>query len=286
MSNDYNVVSHSFKDKFNFGSYCESGKYSDDLFEPVVIDDAISVSLADINNLNIIINDDQCGNLFIESICQQFDRDGVRYVFTRDESELDVTDAVVLTLDQQYISGPKISIMGSYDNERQDNSDALTLAMDTAFRANGVGSDGVFCGKKGYSTFGEHKGIRTRVPTPTEEAIATDSNTSFVTISFGTDILHPKDVAHVIEEGLARYLAYISKNDHSDLIYRTEPDDDLDILASKFGTTPFDISTLNNIGSTVSCDETIINPIAYHSPIFDINIPVNISDATINKQLR
>lgn len=300
MSNDYNWGNTSnlagldesitgndlTSEKFNFGSYCEIGKYSDDLFEPVIIDDTIRVSLADINNLNIIINDGECSNSFIESICQQLDRDGVRYTFTRDEEGLDVTDAVVLTLDQQYVSGPRISILGSYDNSRHDSSDALALAMDTAFRSNGVGSDGVFCGKRGYRTSGGHEEIRTRVPTPTEEAIAADSNTSFVTVSFGTDSLHPEDVARIIEDGFARYVAYVSKNDHSDLIYRTEPSDDLDSLASKFGTSSFDVSTLNNVDGAIPCDEAIINPVAYRTPIFDANVPANISNVTINRELR
>lgn len=273
-----------FNDNNKFVFNNSFGIYSKDLFEPL-INDTIRVSLADINHLNIIINDNECSNSFIEAICQQLDRDGIRYMFTRDSDALDVIDSVVLTLDQQYVSGPRIAIMGAYDNNRPDNSDALALAMDTAFRASGVGSDGVFCGKRGYRTSDVYGEVRTRVYTPTEAAIGIDSNTSFTTISFGTEVLSSEDTANIIEAGLARYVAYVSEKRDSDLIYRTEPGDTLDSLASKFGTSSFDVSSLNSV-DTIVPDETIINPIAYNTPIFDKNIPVFISEINVNRNLK
>lgn len=287
MSNDYNPESmdvEDFNDNNKFVFNNSFGIYSKDLFEPL-INDTIRVSLADINHLNIIINDNECSNSFIEAICQQLDRDGIRYMFTRDSDALDVIDSVVLTLDQQYVSGPRIAIMGAYDNNRPDNSDALALAMDTAFRASGVGSDGVFCGKRGYRTSDVYGEVRTRVYTPTEAAIGIDSNTSFTTISFGTEVLSSEDTANIIEAGLARYVAYVSEKRDSDLIYRTEPGDTLDSLASKFGTSSFDVSSLNSV-DTIVPDETIINPIAYNTPIFDKNIPVFISEINVNRNLK
>lgn len=288
MDNNHNPEIMNIEDlnsnnKFIFGN--SFGHYSEDLFEPVIIDDTIHVSLADINHLNIIINDDECSNSFIEAICQQLDQDGIRYTFTSGSDMLDVNDSVVLTLDQQYVSGPRVAIMGAYDNNRLDNSDALALAMDTAFRSSGVGSDGVFCGKRGYHTSDIYGEVRTRVYTPTEEAIGIDSNTSFTTISFGTGILSPEDTAHIIEDGLARYVAYVSEKDDADLIYRAEPNDTLDSLASRFGTSSFDISSFNSV-DTVVPDEAIINPVAYKTPIFDKNIPVTISEVNINRNLK
>lgn len=288
MSNDHNpeiinIADFNNDSRFIFNN--SFGQYSEDLFEPVIIDGTIHVSLADINHLNIIINDNECSNSFIEAICQQLDRDGIRYTFANGRDMLDVTDSVVLTLDQQYVSGPRVAIMGAYDNNRPDNSDALALAMDTAFRASGVGSDGVFCGKRGYRSSDVYGEVRTRVYTPTEEAIGIDSNTSFATISFGTGVLSPEDTAHIIEEGLARYVAYVSEKNDSDLIYRTEMGDTLDSLASRFGTSSFDISSLNSV-DTIVPDETIINPVAYKTTVFDKNIPVTISEVNINKNLK
>ncbi len=288
MSNDHNpeiinIADFNNDSRFIFNN--SFGQYSEDLFEPVIIDGTIHVSLADINHLNIIINDNECSNSFIEAICQQLDRDGIRYTFANGRDMLDVTDSVVLTLDQQYVSGPRVAIMGAYDNNRPDNSDALALAMDTAFRASGVGSDGVFCGKRGYRSSDVYGEVRTRVYTPTEEAIGIDSNTSFATISFGTGVLSPEDTAHIIEEGLARYVAYVSEKNDSDLIYRTEMGDTLDSLASRFGTSSFDISSLNSV-DTIVPDETIINPVAYKTAVFDKNIPVTISEVNINKNLK
>lgn len=270
--------------KFYFGDYSILGKFSEDLYDPVIITDSIEVSLADINNLNIVINDNECSNSFIESICQQLDMDGIRYSFSRQEDGLDVENAVVITLDQQYVSGPRVCVIGAYENNRGDNSDGLALAMDTAFRAGGVDSDGIFCGKRGYRQ--DNLGISTRVPTPTEEAILVESNTSFVTIAFGTNTPSAEEIAGIIEDGLGRYVAYISRKEHGDLIYRAEANDTIDSLAEKFGTAAFDVSNLNNIDNIIPSDEAIINPLEYNSPVFDKSIPVSIKEIVANKTFK
>lgn len=270
--------------KFNFRNYMELGKYSDDLFEPVAVSDSINVSLADINNLNIIINDNECSNLFIESICQQFDMDGIEYTFTNQIDALDVQDAVVITFDQQYVAGPRVAIIGAYQNNRNDNSDALALAVDTAFKANGIDSDGIFCGRRGYRQ--DNQGISTRIPTPTEEAISDDTNTSFVTIAFGTNTPSAEEISTVIEEGLGRYVAYISSKKTGDLIYRAQSYDTLGSVANRFGTTEFEVGNFNNLDNLIPSDEAIINPIEYNSLAFNTYIPVHIKEIDSNKSLR
>lgn len=270
--------------RFNFGNYMELGKYSDDLFEPVTVSDSISVSLADINDLNIIINDNECSNLFIESICQQLDMDGIEYTFTNQSDGLDIQDAVVITLDQQYVAGPRVAIIGAYQNNRNDNSDALALALDTAFKANGIDSDGIFCGRRGYRQ--DNQGISTRIPTPTEEAIPDDTNTSFVTIAFGTNTPSAEEIATVIEEGLGRYVAYISGKKTGDLIYRAQSYDTLGSVANRFGTAEFEVSNFNNLDKLIPSDEAIINPVEYNSSSFNAYIPVHIEEIDSNKSLR
>ncbi|MDD5888977.1 MAG: LysM domain-containing protein [bacterium] len=271
--------------KFYFGDYVETGKFSSDLYEPVAIDSSINVSLADINNLNIVINDDECSNFLIEMICQKLDADGIKYSFTSQSENLDVADAVVITFDQQYIAGPKVSIIGAYSNDRSDNSDVLALAMDTAFRANGVDCAGIVCGRRGYRQ--DEEGISTRIPTPTEDAIPYDTNTSFVTISFGTNALSGDDIANIIEEGFGRYVAYINTDDKKgDLIYRAQKNDTLESLAEKFGTTAFDVSKLNNLDNIIPDDEAIINPVKYNSVAFSASVPLKINEIENKRSLK
>ncbi len=279
---EQNELSSLFDDeKFHFEDAAILGKFSDDLFEPITIGDTIDVSLADINNLNIVINDNECSNSFIESICQQLDFDGIKYSFSRQEDGFDIDSGVVITLDQQYVSGPRVCIIGPHNNNRHDNSDALALAMDTAFRAKGLDSDGVFCGKRGYRQGSQ--GISTRVPTPTEEAIPIDTNTSFVTISFGTSIPNAEDIASIIEDGLGRYIAYVSMKTQGDLVRRAESGDTIDSLAESFGTTSFDVSNLNNISNIIPSDEAIINPVEYNSPVFDKSLRVRVREINVGK---
>lgn len=244
----------------------------------IVREDSITVSLTHINSLNIFINDSECSGAFIESIYQSLDRDGIRYSFSRKEENLNIDDAVIITLDQQYVSGPKVSIIGPYNNNRSDNSDALALAMHTAFNSRNIDNDGIFCGKRGYRQ--ENSGISTRIPTPTEEAVLSSTNTSFVTIAFGTNTPDAEEIACAIKEGLGRYIAYISTNTHIDLLYRTEPSDTLDGLAQKFETTSFDVSNTNNLGETIPSDQAIINPEALRTRVFDNETPVIISEKT------
>ena len=284
---EVNSLSNNFSndEKFYFENFADSGKYSESLFEPIIIDDSINVSLADINNLNIIINDDECSDSYIEAICQQLDVLGIVYAFSKQEDNINSENSTIITLDQQYVAGPKVSIIGSYENNRGDNSDALALAMETSFRANGIASSGVFCGRRGYRQSSTDT-ITTRIPTPTEDTIPTDFDTSFVTISFGTDIPSAESVANVIVGGLGRYLAYINSRGHADLLYRAGANDSIENLAEHFGSSSFEVSNLNGISDAIPCDESIINPIEYDSPIFDKNIPVKVREFENNMSLK
>lgn len=242
-------------------------------------DNSITVKLTDINSLNIVINDNDCGDNFIEAIRKKLDEDGIKYTFTMKAKDLSKDNSVVITLDQQYVSGPNVSIIGQHNNNKKNNSDALALALDTAFRANGAYSDGVFCGKRGFRK-NENNHVMTRIPTSTEDAVSNNKNISFVTIAFGTDSPAPEKIAHIIEEGLARYFSYISQYPFIDLIHRAEVSDSIDSLASKFACTPFELTNLNNIDITIPNDESIINPIGYNSKAFDKNVDVCFSENT------
>jgi hypothetical protein len=59
-------------------------------------------------------------------------------------------NSIVITLDQQYISGPGMVIVAPYQNGRDDNSDALALSMQAGFNELGFFADEIQCGKTGY----------------------------------------------------------------------------------------------------------------------------------------
>lgn len=236
-------------------------------------DNSITVKLTDINSLNLVINDNDCSDSFIDAICKKLDADGIVYKFTTKSQNLDVDNSVVITLDQQYVSGPKVSIIGQHNNNIKNNSDALALALDTAFRSKGSYSDGVFCGKRGFRK-NDNNCVMTRIPTSTEDAVTNNKNVSFVTIAFGTDTPSPVEIANIIKEGLARYISYIDEYPFFDLIHRAEASDSIDSLANKFSCTPFELTNLNNIDITIPNDESIINPIGYNSRAFDKNINI------------
>lgn len=189
-------------------------------FSDVVLEDPISVSLDEVNSMNIIINDNDCSDIFMENIYNKLQEDGIIFSTTKNSENINVDDAVVITLDQQYISGPGMVILAPYDNDRLGNSDALALAANTAFYENGFFTDGIESGKRGFKE--DVTGVvMERVPSNTEEKIDNTKNTSFVTICFGTDNVNTDLVASSIENMLIRYHSYINNDDiKEDLIYR------------------------------------------------------------------
>lgn len=251
-------------------------------FEEVVSEEPIDVSLEDINSLNIIINDNDCSDTFMESIYNRLEKDGIKFIATKNSNNVDVDNSVVVTLDQQYISGPSMIVLAPYNNERNGNSDALALAANTAFYEKGFFTDGIECGKRGFREK-EDGTILERIPTDTEEKISQDKNTSFVTICFGTENVNSDLVVDSIENMLARYYSYINKNEKDDLIYRSDVNDNLDNLSIKYNTSVNYLKMINNINTDfLPVDTTIKHPNTENIREFDITIPISINDKTNN----
>lgn len=250
------------------------------------VQEKIEVSLDDINKLNITINDNDCSNYFMRAVCDKLEQFGIKYAYSSHEDNISNDSHVVITLDQQYVSGPKLCVIAPYDNISFANSDALAVSLDVAFRSAGISTNGVVCGKRGFRI--ENKGTSSmRVPTPTEDAVRKmlDSETSFVTIAFGTGLPSDDVVARVIKDGLARYVSYISNKNNSDLIYRVEVKDDLETLSRRFGCTSSEISKLNNLGDNVLIDDAIINPTGYGATAFNESIDVCVLGETIKREI-
>ena len=215
----------------------------DEIAIPYEQEDPINVSLEEVNSLNIIINDNDCREDFINSVCEELDRDGIKYTFTKNGENIDVDNAVVITLDQQYMAGPATVVFAPLQNGRTGNSDALALAAQRAFYEKGFLVDGVACGQMGFRE-NDNGTISERIPTETESAIGTDKNTSFVTISFGTQNTHAGLTASSIEGMLTRYYSFITSGYHSsDLIYCVEDTEDYGDIAEKLGVTDSSVSS-------------------------------------------
>ena len=99
--------------------------------------DAVSVSVSEVNDLNIIINGGNCSDSFVSGIAEELAEDGINVSWAQDLEGMNTDNSIVITLDQQYISGPGMMIIAPCDNDRLGNSDALVLAMDAAFDEKG-----------------------------------------------------------------------------------------------------------------------------------------------------
>lgn len=258
--------------------------FEDDTIIPYNQENSINVSLEEINSMNIIINDSNCREDFINKVCEKLDRDGIKYSYTKNGDDIDKDNTIVITLDQQYMAGPAAVIFAPLENDRNGNSDALALAAERAFYENGFLVDGIACGQMGFRE-NDNGTISERIPTQTEETISQDTNASFITISFGTQNTHAGLAAASIEATLTRYHSYIhGEFSNQDLIYCVEQGDNYDIIAQKFGVSKEVVENFNQTSDEVILltGETIINPAVKEMRAFNKHIPTNLyTDKTI-----
>lgn len=246
-------------------------------YEDVVLEDAIESDLDQINKLNIIIDDGDSSDTFMDEIYNELESDGIKFKKSKNGNNINYDNSVVITLDQQYISGPGVLVIAPSDNDRLGNSDALALAMDTALYEKGFLTDGIECGVRGFRE--ENDKVVNRIPGNTEEKISKDKKTSFVTISFGTDNINAHLVVTAIENGLTRYNSYLQNNSNEDLIYRAMDDDDINKYINMFNTTAERVRLTNKLtGDLVPADTTVKNPRVDLIREFNKSVPVNLKD--------
>ena len=230
---------------------------------------SISTTIEDINNMNLILNDDDCSDTFFEGVANQLKEDGIQFTTTCDCEDINQNNATIVTLDQQYSAGPGTIIFAPYDNARVGQSDSLALSMQAAFQQNGFIVDEVSCGQAGYEQ-DEDGNVRTFFPTDTEQEIDTDYDSSFVTISFGTQNQNAEWVAKSIENGLARQNYHINSDDsQTDLIYRASSEDSVEDVANYFGADPNKLRKYNHVGEAFTDSQTVINPSVEDMKAFD-----------------
>jgi hypothetical protein len=237
-----------------------------------------SISKNMIDDLNVIINDCDCSDSLFDDVCDKLREDNIIFKQSRNNSDINYDGSVVITLDQQYVSGADTFIFAPYDNARIGDSDSLALSMQTALKQNGFLSDDILCGVIGYRE-NENGVITGVIPTKTEEAIDSSKDTSFVTISFGTDNVNAEWVAKSIENGLARFVDYRNNYDsQQDLIYRADVGQSAEDVANYFGTSTADLCSFNKLESTQLNAQTIINPVAGNTEPFNKVTIYNVGD--------
>ena len=233
----------------------------------------LDISENDINKLNIIIDDSDCSDTFFDEVCSTLSEDGIKYKISKNGENVNVGNAVVITLDQQYSSGYESIVFAPYDNARIGDSDALTLSMYAAFKQKDVSINNILCGKVGYRV-DENGNVSNMIPTDTEKNIEENHDTSFVTISFGTQQIEPSVVAKSIESGLIRYISYMNNYDsQTDLIYRSSEGEDIKMIAEYFGSTPELLALANKLESREQiAAQAIINPSVKDIDVFKSDV--------------
>ena len=79
-------------------------------------------------------------------------------------------------------------------------------------------------------------------------------------------------VAKSIENGLARHRYYLDHCDNpTDLIYRANVQDSIDVVADYFGTDTNQLKSYNHIDSTFRESQAVINPDVVHFDVFNRN---------------
>ena len=235
---------------------------SDFEFDSSTIDSQnITCSIEKLNENNIIINDSDCSDSFIEKISSELEEKGLQFRKTKNCEDVNYDGTIVITLDQQYASGSDTVIFAPFNNTRLGNSDALALGMEASFKKHGFPVKGILCSQVGYIQ--DKKGnVSNTKPTDTENAIDGNNDASFVTISFGTVNADASVVANCIIEGLARQQHFVENYDSgNDLIYCANSDNKIEVVANYFDSDISELKNFNNIkNNTFVESQPIINP--------------------------
>ena len=182
--------------------------------------ETIKVSVDEINNLNLILNDNDCGNAFFLAVCEALENTGLRFVISKKNSDLIYENATVITLDQQKIAGEGVAFIGPCQVGTANNSEALLRSMQMTFHQQGWITNS-FAGVMQYSPNNDNE-VYHAVPSDTENSVLPDS--TYITISLGTMAtgFDAGKVAEGITLSLARYKYYLD-NDSKDVTIVSNP---------------------------------------------------------------
>ena len=190
--------------------------------DSMVSDSTLEVSIDDINeNLSLVINDNDCGNAFFENFCQSLEEQGIEFITSRANDNLDYENSTVITLDQQMVAGEGIALVGPQKDGTANHSEALLMSMLVTLHNNGWEANAI-AGISQYQSLDNGDVIYTTVPSPTEQA-ATKSDAQ-ITVAIGTmpaDATTEK-LAKDVTVALGRYSHYLM-NDAKDVEIIADP---------------------------------------------------------------
>ncbi len=235
--------------------------------------ESVQVSIDEINDMHVILNDSDCSDTFFDDVCSFLSNQGLHFDITRNSIDIDEDDYTIITLDQQYNSGFGSLIFAPFDNTRLGDSDSLALAVMAAMKQNEIVVDDIISGKVGFRA-DDVGNVSTLVPTEAEEKIDVGKSTSFVTISLGTQNTNFEMVGRSIINALMRQKYYLDHFDsHTDLLYRADSGEAVPMVAEYFGSTVDELSDVNNLKDQNTLEaQTIINPNARNIASFNSSI--------------
>ena len=190
--------------------------------DSMVSDSTLKVSIDDINdNLSLIINDNDCGNAFFEDFCQSLEEQGIEFLTSQANDNLDYENSTVITLDQQMVAGEGIALVGPQKDGTANHSEALLMSMLVTLHNDGWDANAI-AGISQYQSLDNGDVIYTTVPSPTEQ-MATKSDAQ-ITVAIGTmptDATTEK-LAKDVTVALGRYSHYLM-NDAKDVEIIADP---------------------------------------------------------------
>ena len=189
--------------------------------DTMISENSIDVSTNDINQLNLIINDNDCGNAFFENFCHSLESQGIEFLTSRANDNLDYENSTVITLDQQMVTGEGIALVGPQKDGTANHSEALLMSMLVTLHNDGWETNAI-AGISQYQSLDNGDVVYTTVPSPTEQ-IATKSEAQ-ITLAIGTmpaEATTDKLVKDVII-ALGRYSHYLA-NDAKNVEIKLEP---------------------------------------------------------------
>ena len=244
------------------------------------------VSIDDVNQLNLILYDNNCNPVIFDTTVNKMKEANINVLTaTPGEPILQNEMSTIITMAGGIYNSNTSVILGSYNNNRHDNSDALALSMEASFKHHNLGMDGIRLGISEVTPDYTHK-----VPTGTELSIAPSS--SFVVVAVGDqiDINQGDSVADSVIEGVTRAAGVIKEATDTDFLYRaTYQDLDVTTLASNIGTT---VSSLIEMNEGISKhntfklqeDQIILHPRIKEYGNFDSHQEFQLS-STLNNQI-
>lgn len=195
----------------------------------------INVSIDDINQLHVIINDNDCGNAFFSNVLNVLKAYDLDFTISNQNNNLAYEDATIITLDQKLSYSNKTLLIGPYKDASGTNSEALLKATQVTFSNQGwevITLSGILK----YAESSDSDIVYTKVASPTEEN--TFKTNAQITIALGTESYTPDKLAYDILLSLARYQYYLTHNNNftdeeNDVIARQLNNDNTYLFSDK-----------------------------------------------------